>query len=45
MVNLVDVEDAKYAGEAGLMDILTLQKMCQENSMVDLSVKAMQELD
>ena len=33
VVNMVDVEEAHYAGEEGLLDILTLQKMCQEHNV------------
>jgi hypothetical protein len=43
--NLLDPEEVKYAGEAGLTDILTLQKLCQENTFVDLSRVAMEELE
>jgi hypothetical protein len=39
-VNMLDLEEAKYAGEVGLLDILTLQKLCQDHYTTDLSKEA-----
>ena len=45
VANLLDPEEVKYAGEAGLTDILTLQKICQEIPATDVSKEAVEKLE